>query len=58
MGVIYIGDRSVGKTHLALELASPRNQNVKVLAPDYDNLKAILGYTEEDGCVESSRKPI
>ncbi len=42
MGVIYIGDRAVGKTHLALELANPRSQNVNVLQPDYENLKSLL----------------
>lgn len=42
MGVIYLGDRSVGKTHLALELASPNNQNVQVTAPDYEQLKSLL----------------
>jgi hypothetical protein len=42
MGVIYIGDREVGKTHLALELASPVNNHVKVLSPDYQILKAKL----------------
>lgn len=42
MGVIYVGDRAVGKTHLALELANPYGQNVKVLQPDYENLKSFL----------------
>ncbi|MDH6061925.1 hypothetical protein NWP17_16035 [Chrysosporum bergii ANA360D] len=42
MGVIYIGDRLTGKTHLALELANPRNQYVKVLNQDYENLQAML----------------
>ncbi len=42
MGVIYIGDRSSGKTHLALELANPYNQYVKVSHPDYESLKSIL----------------
>jgi hypothetical protein len=42
VGVIYIGDRNVGKTHLALELANPINEYVKVISPDYDMLKAIL----------------
>jgi hypothetical protein len=41
VGVIYIGDRSVGKTHLALELANPVHRHVKVLSPDYDQLKAM-----------------
>jgi GTPase SAR1 family protein len=47
VGIIYIGDRNVGKTHLALELANPRNQHVKVVSPNYDNLKSLLS-NEED----------
>lgn len=50
MGVIFIGDRSTGKTHLALQLASPQNQFVKVLSPDYLDLKAEL-YDEQKGTV-------
>lgn len=42
MGIIYIGDRSVGKTHLAMELANPRSEYVKVLSPDYETLKGNL----------------
>jgi hypothetical protein len=42
MGVIYIGDREVGKTHLALELANPTHDYVKVLSPDYQILKKQL----------------
>ncbi|MFW6316603.1 MAG: hypothetical protein ACOC1Z_05855 [Cyanobacteriota bacterium] len=48
MGIIYIGDRAVGKTHLAMELANPDRQYVQVNSPDYDQLKAIL-YDEEEG---------
>lgn len=49
-GVIYIGDRYVGKTHLVLELASPKNQYVEVLEPSYDMLKLFLaGSTQPDG---------
>jgi GTPase SAR1 family protein len=33
LGIIYIGDRSVGKTHLATELANPNNHYVKVNSP-------------------------
>lgn len=47
MGVIYVGDRAVGKTHLALELANPRNQHVRVLQPDYENLRKLLVNEEE-----------
>lgn len=47
MGVIYIGDRAVGKTHLALELANPHNKYVRVLQPNYANLQKLL-ITEEE----------
>ncbi|MEC4880730.1 MAG: hypothetical protein SAL70_05195 [Scytonema sp. PMC 1070.18] len=39
MGIIYIGDRKTGKTHLAMELANPNNEYVKVKSLDYENLK-------------------
>jgi hypothetical protein len=42
VGVVYIGDRAVGKTHLAMELANPHNDYVKVSSPDYENLKRLL----------------
>ena len=42
MGVVYIGDRAAGKTHLAMELANPQNDCVKVSSPDYENLRALL----------------
>lgn len=48
LGVIYIGDRAVGKTHLAMELANPQNEYVKVDNHDYDFLKSIL-YDEDKG---------
>jgi GTPase SAR1 family protein len=47
MGVIYVGDRAVGKTHLALELSNPRSQYVKSVSPGYDYLKSMLS-DEED----------
>lgn len=38
-GVIYIGDRQAGKTHLAVELANDKtHQWVKVIKPTYANL--------------------
>ncbi len=46
MGVVYIGDRAAGKTHLALELANPQNHCVKVSYPDYNVLKSQL-YSQE-----------
>ena len=47
MGIIYIGDRNAGKTHLALELANPNNSEyVQVSEPDYEFLRAIL-YDEQ-----------
>jgi hypothetical protein len=42
LGVIYIGDRAAGKTHLALELANPQSHYVKVIAPDYQYIKSLL----------------
>ncbi|MGK7901551.1 MAG: GTPase domain-containing protein [Hormoscilla sp.] len=44
MGVVYIGDRNVGKTHLAVELAKPAGKYVSVslLNQSYDNLRANL----------------
>ncbi len=42
MGVVYIGDRSTGKTHLAMELANPQSDYVKVSSPDYEYLKTLL----------------
>lgn len=42
MGVIYIGDRATGKTHLALELVNPKGEYVKVANLDYDNLRVQL----------------
>jgi GTPase SAR1 family protein len=48
LGVIYIGDRYVGKTHLALELANPSYQYVKVLSPEYQVLKSLLWDFEEN----------
>ncbi len=48
MGVIYIGDRGTGKTHLAMELANPKSDYVKVSSPDYESLKQLL-YDEISG---------
>ena len=48
MSVIYLGDRETGKTSLALELANPNGQYVKVLSPDYEGLKALL-YDDDEG---------
>ncbi|MCM0591705.1 MAG: hypothetical protein ACSI46_18270 [Gloeotrichia echinulata DVL01] len=48
MGVIYIGDRETGKTSLAMELANPRGEYVKVTSPDYQLLKALL-YDDNEG---------
>lgn len=42
MGVVYIGDRGTGKTHLAMELTNPQNEYVKVSSPDYEQLKSFL----------------
>lgn len=48
MGVVYIGDRDTGKTHLAMELANPKNEYVKVSSPDYEYLRSFL-YDESMG---------
>jgi hypothetical protein len=48
MGVIYIGDRETGKTSLAMELANPKSNYVKVTYPDYENLRKFL-YLEDEG---------
>lgn len=42
MAIVYIGDRDVGKTHLAMELANPQNEYVRVSNPDYEYLRSIL----------------
>ncbi|NER98002.1 MAG: ATP-binding protein [Symploca sp. SIO1B1] len=42
MEVIYIGDRAAGKTHLAMELANPDNDYVRVSSPEYEYLKSLL----------------
>jgi GTPase SAR1 family protein len=58
MGIIYIGDRSVGKTHLALELANPTHQWVKVQEPGYDYLQAILmdSYSNTTKATDANRE--
>jgi hypothetical protein len=48
LGVIYLGDRYVGKTHLALELANPLFEYVKVLSPEYKDLKPLLWDAEKN----------
>jgi len=42
LGVIYIGDRNTGKTHLVLELANPKGNYVKVTYPDYQYLRGFF----------------
>jgi hypothetical protein len=46
-GVIYIGDRYAGKTHLALELTNPNTKYVAVTNQNYTTLKSILVSEEE-----------
>jgi hypothetical protein len=48
LSVIYIGDKGVGKTHLALELTNPSHEYVKVLSPDYKVLKSLLWDAENN----------
>ena len=48
-GVIYIGDRKVGKTHLALELANPINKCVAVDKLPYQKIdKKTMGLRGTD----------
>ena len=42
MGVVYIGDRKAGKTHLALELNNPNANLVRIEGQDYQRLKSSL----------------
>lgn len=42
MGVIFIGDRFSGKTHLAMELMNPASKYVSIKNQNYDSLKAML----------------
>jgi hypothetical protein len=42
VGIVYIGDRSTGKTHLAMELANPIHEYVKITNLDYENLQTQL----------------
>jgi AAA+ ATPase superfamily predicted ATPase len=48
MGVVYIGDRSSGKTHLALELLNPHQEVVKASSTnlEYEYLKSLLSYKD------------
>ena len=50
MGVIFIGDRFSGKTHLAMELSNPSSKFVtaSVIGRSYESLKALL-YDESSG---------
>jgi hypothetical protein len=48
LSVIYVGDKGVGKTHLALELTNPSHEYVKVLSPEYKDLKPLLWDNEKN----------
>ena len=48
MGVVYIGDRGVGKTALATELINPKFDYVNISNQSYDNLKRLLFDEEEE----------
>ena len=57
-GVIYIGDRCAGKTHLTVELANPNNKWLDVITPTYDTLlqdyvDPFTGMTKPTDCVLS-----
>jgi hypothetical protein len=49
MGVIFIGDRFSGKTHLAMELCNPRSQSVKIVNQNYDSLRGLLFNDDQEG---------
>jgi len=55
VGVVYIGDRNVGKTHLALELAKPPGNfvSVSLLNQSYEALRDIL--LEFDGTARQTK---
>jgi hypothetical protein len=42
VGVIYIGDRKAGKTHLAMESSNPQGNYVKGSEPIYQKLQGLL----------------
>ncbi|MBW4614150.1 MAG: hypothetical protein KME21_12925 [Desmonostoc vinosum HA7617-LM4] len=42
MGVIYIGDRKAGKTHLAMESSNPQGNYVKGSQPIYQRFQTLL----------------
>jgi GTPase SAR1 family protein len=48
MGIVFIGDREVGKTALATELANPRSNYVRVVNCSYEDLKAMLCDTSSE----------
>jgi len=54
MGIAYIGDRFVGKTHLALELANPESNYVKVTYPAYNILKSELYSQEKEETISTN----
>lgn len=54
MGVVYIGDRSTGKTNLVTELTNPRSNYVKVTNQDYEALKTML--SAEDGTTRATKE--
>lgn len=57
VGVIYIGDREAGKTHLAIELANPKSECVTVDNMDYQflcsNRLRADGYAEPTNAAQS-----
>ncbi|MBD2138182.1 GTPase domain-containing protein [Anabaena sp. FACHB-1237] len=54
MGVVFIGDRATGKTHLAMELTNPKHEYVKVINQDYEMLKANLKFDEVSGVMQAT----
>jgi hypothetical protein len=53
-GVIYIGDRKAGKTHLAKELANPNNLSVTVESPYQKVAKGGFVATKADKSIYDS----
>ncbi|MDJ0902164.1 MAG: hypothetical protein QNJ55_25515 [Xenococcus sp. MO_188.B8] len=56
MAVVYIGDRSVGKTCLAIELANPQNDYVQVSASEYESFKFDLYFGKDGKKIEQTRE--
>lgn len=56
MGVIYIGDRQAGKTHLAMESSNPQGYYVKGSEPIYQRLQNLLYDKDQDKTLATDAK--